>query len=256
MENFSAESIPTKKPWYKTTGGGIFLGIIGIIVLATILFSGLTGYYAWQIKAGKAGDLTQEFRPEFSTAAAINPREQPRITVDNPDQYVRPHNPTYGNKNAPIRIIMFIDFECPYCQKSYPILKSVTERYGDAVSLVFKHFPLTSIHPNAEQAALAASCADDQGAFWKYHDILFTKKQLDKAALLSYADEINLDATVFAACLSAASHQANIDQDLADGIATGTRGTPTYIVNQIKVEGVIDEATWDELLIDQLQRAL
>lgn len=261
MESFETQQTPeaaatARAAWYKTPGGAIFLSILGAIIVIAAVFAGLVGYYAWQLKSGNAAALSEEFRPEFSSTANLDARETPQIIVDNINEYIRPYNQTRGNSDAPIRIVMFIDFECPYCQKAYATTERIIERYGDAVQVVFKHFPITSIHPNAERTALAAACADDQGAFWEYYDLLFTKKLFDEAALHTYAETLQLDTEVFASCLTNADHIAEVDQDFADGADIGVRGTPTYVVNRIKVEGVISEAEWDELLISQLKQTV
>lgn len=260
MEPFQTDipqnTVPARLPWYKTAAGTLFLGVLGLVGVGAVLFGGLIGYYTWQIKIGKGDVISQELQPEFSAAAAIDPLEESSLVIDNPDQYVRSYNPTRGETDAPLRIIMFIDFECPYCQKSYKTIERIADRYGNAVSFVFKHFPIDTIHPNAERAGMAAACAGDQDAFWEYYDLLFAKKLFDQNALLSYAQELDLDTANFAHCLDSAAHQEDLNQDLADGIDAGVRGTPTYIVNRVKVEGVLDEATWDELLIDQLRRIL
>jgi protein-disulfide isomerase len=198
--------------------------------------------------------LAEEFNPEFTKDPNTKTSDAFGVIVDQPEQYIHAANPTTGGENAPVQIIMFIDFECPYCQRSYPIVKELTQRYGDVIELIFKHFPLESIHPDALPAARGASCADDQGAFWPYYDVLFTSRQLDEASLLSHADTLGLDIQTFSTCLNSQKHEQEIEQDLLDGIDIGVRGTPTYVVNGIKIEGVLSKEIWDAVILEQLQK--
>ena len=245
--------LQTKKPWYKTIGGITFLSFLGVITLGGTVFFGLVGYYSWQINHGNINTLVEEFKSEFSTDTSLKNTKNLDVIVKNSNQYIRSSNPTNGSKDAPVRIIMFVDFECPFCARAHPIIKELEDRYGDALQIIFKHFPIESIHPDAVPAAHAASCASEQDAFWEYHDTLFYTQKLDEVSLLDHAKTLGLDAQQFAECLNTQKYTQAIEQDLFDGIDVGVRGTPTYIVNDIKIEGVIYKETWDEIILEQLQ---
>jgi protein-disulfide isomerase len=120
--------------------------------------------------------------------------------------------------------------------------------------IVFKHFPVESLHPNAVAAATAATCAADQKKFWEYHNLLFTDKQLDQDSLLAEAQKLGLNLEKFQTCLTSQLHVKNIEQDLADGATLGVRGTPTYFVNTTKIEGSVDQSVWDQVVVNELKK--
>lgn len=234
----------------KTIITGAFTGI-GILILA---FMGMVGYYMWQIKYGDFTALRQTVtRGEF-TNAGTGSQARPTIEEDIAT-FIRPHNPTLGAETAPVTIVAFIDFECPFCQRAYPTFEQVIEEFGPAVRVVFKHFPIQQIHPRSNQAALAAACAQEQGKFWPYYQKLFEGKRLDNASLEQYARDAGLRASTFSRCVSSEKYQKNIDQDIQDVIALGVRGTPTYFVNQTKVEGVVNFSSWRQVIVDALSKS-
>ncbi len=167
------------------------------------------------------------------TAAAVEPTPQPTVeaTVDD--------DPGQGPEDAAVTIIEFSDFQCPYCARFVTeTLPLILENYGDQVRFVFRDFPLTSIHPYALKAAEAAECADDQDAFWEYHDLLFANQSaLDVDSLKSYAAEVGLDTNAFDECLDSDKPMEEVRSDLEDGAAAGVRGTPAFFVNGTLVSG-------------------
>ncbi|MCF6277104.1 MAG: DsbA family protein [Candidatus Magasanikbacteria bacterium] len=249
----SKDNYIPKKPWYKKTLGILFLIFSFTITALTLAFLILLGYYLWNVKFGDPTELTEKFNNHFSFSTDIPLEARPEIEED-VSQFIRSFNPTLNNTNAPITIIAFIDFECPFSQESYPILKQVVSKYDSAINVVFKHFPLTSIHPNAVQAGLASTCAQDQGMFWEYYDLLFINKKLDYESLVKNAEDLNLNISIFQNCLTKQVHRANIEQDLKDGVSLGVRGTPTYIVNQTKLEGTTNLSSWDSIIVSELQK--
>ncbi len=248
--SFSTET-QTKKPFYKRPAGVLLIGIASIIGLFIVGFIGISGYYFFKIQTGTDGDLAKEFSSGFTKTPGLSDQTS---TASLPDilQRIRKADPKIGSGNEPITILAFIDFECPFCQQSYPIFQKISKQYNSAVHIVFKHFPIDSIHPNATQASLAAACAQEQGRFWNYYGLLFEKKNLSESSLFQYANQLGLDTTTFSTCLSSKKYLRNVQQDLQDGIDLGVRGTPTYFVNDVKVEGVITEDQWNTLLLGQL----
>lgn len=159
--------------------------------------------------------------------------------------------PVKGDKNAPVTIIEFSDFECPFCgryfSQTYP---SVMENYVDTgkVKYVFKHFPL-NFHASAQKASEAAECADDQGKFWEYHDVLFANQQaLSISNLKQYASDLDLDTAEFNSCLDSGKHAAKVKQDLADGQAAGVSGTPSFFVNGQKLVGAQPYSAFEQAI--------
>ena len=237
--------------------GRIMAIILGVIFLLLLAFGLLVAYYYWQIKYHP--ELVSEPRPPAGSGQlTIDPKQkgvalQERLT--NSAAYIRQGSPTNGAPTAPVTVLAFIDFECPFCQTSYPITKSVFTKFGPAVRVVFKHLPISALHPNAEAAALAAACAHAQGKFWPYHDRLFQTKKLAAEDLLAAARATGLDTVKFSRCLESGQFAAQIEQDLTDAATLGIRGTPTYFVNGWRVEGVISEEEWSRIILEELKNS-
>lgn len=141
--------------------------------------------------------------------------------------------------DAILEVVEFSDFECPYCGGALVVLDSLMADHGDEVRLVYRHFPLESMHPHAEHAAQAAVEAHRQGAFWAYHDLLFRHQdRLTDVDLLGYADSLGLDVEAFARALEDGTHAGAVDADQSLGRALAVTGTPTFFVNGYRVVGV------------------
>jgi protein-disulfide isomerase len=146
--------------------------------------------------------------------------------------------PVRGAADAPVTVVEFSDFECPFCKQTNPTLKQLLERYPGKVRLAYRDFPLDSIHPQARRAAEAARCAHDQGKFWEYHDVLFTESpQLAIEDLRRYAGQVGLDVTKFESCLAAGVHKAAVQRDLDEGNRLGITGTPAFFINGRSLTG-------------------
>ncbi|HZR47221.1 MAG TPA: DsbA family protein [Candidatus Manganitrophaceae bacterium] len=149
-----------------------------------------------------------------------------------------------GKKNAPVTILEYGDFECPYCGMAYPELEAVQEEALDAVRLVYRHFPLTTVHPNALPAAEAAEAAGAQGKFWEMHDMLFTHQEaLEYENLLSYAEAIGLDADRFDDEMERHVYRDKVRRHFRQGVQDGVNGTPTLFFNRIRYDGPRDRVS-------------
>ena len=149
----------------------------------------------------------------------------------------------------------FSDFECPYCAVLLPALDEVKRRYGDKVRLVFRHYPLTVIHPDAWKAAEAALCAGDQGHFWELHDLMFAEQgTLAVADLKTKAARLDLDAEAFNECLDSGRHYDAVAADLRAGDAVGVAGTPALFINGRFIGGVAPFGMLAEVIDDELRR--
>lgn len=148
-------------------------------------------------------------------------------------------DPVLGDENAPVTIIEFSDFQCPYCKKGYETMELVKKDYIDSgkVKLVFRDFPL-SFHPEAESAALAAECAYEQGKFWEYHSLLFENQaELSKENYKNWAQDLGLDTVKFNDCFDSKKYLDEVQADLADGQKYGVSGTPAFFVNGKLISG-------------------
>jgi protein-disulfide isomerase len=143
-----------------------------------------------------------------------------------------------GNVHAPVMIVEFSDFQCPFCGRIQATLKSLLAKYDGKVSLAYRDFPLRGMHGQAEMGAESSRCAGDQGKFWEYHDLLFDNPdKLNPDGFSELAAGLQLDQKQFKSCLSSGKHRAEVEKDLQDGIRAGVMGTPGIFVNGIAVSG-------------------
>ena len=150
-----------------------------------------------------------------------------------------------GNKDAPVMLVEFADYECPYCQKVAPEIPKLMAEFGNKLAVSFKDFPLP-MHSHAEKAAEATRCAADQGKYWEYHNILFNSKQLDVDQLKEHAKALHLDEAKFSACLDSGSTAAAVQKDRQEGVALGLSGTPSFFINGHYFSGALDYETLRE----------
>lgn len=158
-------------------------------------------------------------------------------------------DPHLGNPNAPLRIVEFSDFQCPYCSQAHTIIRDLLRNYPNDVFYIYRDFPLDDIHPQARTAALAAQCAYDQEKFWEYHDLLFqNQSKLDLGYLFVYAERLQLDMNVFKECLETEKYKNEVAQDQSDGFDLSVEATPTFFINGEKISGVVPYDSWVELI--------
>jgi protein-disulfide isomerase len=140
--------------------------------------------------------------------------------------------PVRGAADAPVTIVEFSDFHCPFCKRVQPTLVQLLERYAGKIKIVYRDFPIDSLHPQARRAAEAARCARDQGKFWEYHDLVYAgPASAMPEELERYAGQVELDVAAFGRCLSGGVHHAAVQRDSADGTRLGISGTPAFFVN-------------------------
>jgi len=157
-----------------------------------------------------------------------------------------------GPAEAPVTLVEYGDYECPYCGAAYPIVKEVQARMGERLRFVFRNFPIATSHPHAEQAAEAAEAAATQGRFWEMHDVLYeNQRRLSERDLRSYAEQVGLDVEPFDRELAEHIHAARVHEDFMSGVRSGVNGTPTFYI-----EGVRHDDSYDlETLLASLERA-
>lgn len=162
--------------------------------------------------------------------------------------------PAKGPATAPVTIVEFSDFQCPYCSRLTPTLEQVKQKYGDKVRIVFRQFPLP-MHPNAQKAAEAALCANDQGKFWQLHDAMFSNQgALGVDQLKAKAAELGLKADDFNKCLDSGAKVAIVEADKKDGSAAGVNGTPAMFINGRFVNGAVPLENITSVIDDELRR--
>jgi protein-disulfide isomerase len=146
-----------------------------------------------------------------------------------------------GRSDAPVTLVEYGDYQCPYCGAAHPILEEVMERMGDRVRFVFRNFPITTSHARAQQAAEAAEAAAAQGRFWPMHDLLLeNQKRLGDADLRDYAARAGLDVDKFERELAEHTHAPRVREDFMTGVRSGVNGTPTFFVNGRRHDGPYD----------------
>lgn len=146
-----------------------------------------------------------------------------------------------GPATAPVTLVEYGDYECPHCGRAHPIVNALLEHLGDQLRFVFRHFPLATIHPHAQNAAEAAEAAGAQGQFWEMHDVLFENQDvLDDEALVQYAVALGLDPRRFIGELGNHVHTPRVREDFLSGARSGVNGTPTFFVNGVRHDGPFD----------------
>jgi len=181
-----------------------------------------------------------------------------RVMIDAPRQQIEiaAEDPSLGPANAPVTLVEFSDFQCPFCQRVEPTLKQIKAKYGDRVRIVWKDFPLTQIHPQAFDAAQAGNCAREQGKFWEFHDQLFANQAaLQPDSLKKYAGIVGMNEAAFAACLDSGKFRAKVEAALETGSRLGVGSTPTTFINGRAVSGAQPLDVFTSVIDEELQRA-
>ena len=193
-------------------------------------------------------------RREFDAVARLRESASVEILIEPPRIEVAATGPSRGPADAKVTIVEISDFQCPYCQRVTPTIAAITERYPNDVRIVYRNFPLRN-HSRAQPAAEAALCADEQGKFWPYHDLLFENpRALEDTQLLSYAEQLDLDEDAFGACYKERRFAEQVSRDAAEGRAAGVTGTPAFFVNGVMLSGAKPAEAFFEIIEAELAR--
>jgi protein-disulfide isomerase len=193
----------------------------------------------------KQAEYVKGLRERAGVRVLLSP---PRLAVSAGD------DPSRGPADAPVTIVEFSDFQCPFCARATPVLKQVEERYAGKVRRVFRDLPLTNIHKEAAGAAEAGTCANEQGKFWELHDALFAEQaSLLPAEIKRAASKLGLDATAFAACLDSGRHRPEWQQDAAEAASYGLTGTPAFFVNGRLLSGAQPFEAFARVIDEELE---
>jgi protein-disulfide isomerase len=189
-------------------------------------------------------DYTKALRAEGNVVILLAP---PKVQVaSDPARLL-------GNPKAPVTIVEFSDYQCPYCRQVEPTLKGVLAKYGDRVSLSYRDFPL-KIHGQAQLAAEASRCAGEQGKFWEYHDRLYNSSNLERPALIDHARTLKIDEKQFDSCLASGKYKGQVERDVQEGMQAGISGTPGFFVNGVPFTGAMPLETFVRAIDEELAR--
>jgi protein-disulfide isomerase len=238
--------------WAAVAGGGLIAGVgfTVALLIATLAFDGT------QLKEAKLGILSAALGASLLTwllfrATALLPRRQrTRALIGTADPLVdlyigvdpeRDH--IRGPMDAPVTVVEYGDFECPYCGQAEPVLRELLREFGD-VRYVWRHLPLNDVHPNTQLAAEASEAAADQGAFWEMHDLLLDNQDaLRPDDLIRYANRLGLDIELFAHALRQHTSAPRVADDVDSADLSGVSGTPTFFINGRRHYGAYDIET-------------
>jgi protein-disulfide isomerase len=237
----------TKRSWYKH-----WWGVLIIVIL--VLIGGGIGYFGSQvaqfygmIERDEISDADLAYLHQFTVSGGIQERFENTPVVDAPVETT--DDPQFGNLNAPLVIVEFADFGCPWSREESFIIRELATKYADRVSYIYRDFPLDDLHPDARLAAEAGECAAELGNFWAFHDKLYQNQQnLSYDDLIGYAREVGLPEDAFVTCVDEGRYAAEVQQDFIDGVRAGVRGTPTFFLNGRRVEGAIPRDIFEEIM--------
>ena len=202
-----------------------------------------------QQQATAKQDLIAELKKAGPAVRVV--MDAPRTTVT-----VNADDPSQGKADAPVTVVEYSDFQCPFCFRVMPTLKELRTKYGDKMRLVWKDFPLTQIHPQAFVAAQAGNCAREQGKFWELHDKMFgNQSALQPDALKKYAADVGLDTAKFNQCLDSSKYEARVQDALSAGGRLGITSTPTVYVNGRMINGAQPIEVFQSVIDEELARS-
>ena len=209
----------------------------------------IRAYLQNQKLATKRDEFLKSLRSQAKIVDNLKPPPVTRVAVSTDAAPVR------GPANAPVTIVEFSDFECPFCKRAHPTLTQLLKDYPGKVKLVYRDFPLESIHPQARRSAEAARCAEDQGKFWDYYDVLFSESpKLSPDDLKRYAAQVGMDVKKFDECVAAGVHKATVQRDLDEGTRLGINGTPAFFINGRSLSGALPLEAFARIVDEELSR--
>ncbi|KKR32303.1 MAG: DSBA oxidoreductase [Candidatus Falkowbacteria bacterium GW2011_GWF2_39_8] len=239
--------IKSKNSFYLGLVTGVaVVSLIGIVVISGQVINKGSDIESDDGEVVVKNTVKQPTKPSQPTPSAGNAGAKVDIKVASTDR-IR------GNKNAPITIVEFSDYQCPYCSKYHDTMKQVMQNYPDKVRWVYKHFPLESMHPYAKKAAEGAECAGDQGKFWEFTDDLLANQGSIKPEYLStLAQNLGLKTDKFENCLSTGKYTKKVENDMSEGKKLGVRGTPGSFINGRNIAGAVPYADIEAMIEAEL----
>jgi protein-disulfide isomerase len=211
--------------------------IVTLLVLAFIgFFAYRVLYFAEQIRNGDIDVSTYSFGEHFSVSATL----ANATIADGEFDVMSTDDPSLGVVGAPVTIVEFADFGCPYSRESSFVMRELATLYPTQVHYVYRDFPITELHPIAQKASEAGECAREQDKFWEFHDKMYqNQSDLSEETFVEFAQALNMNVSRFESCLTSGRHAQEVLQDYQDGVAAGVVGTPTFFINGNKIPGAI-----------------
>lgn len=199
--------------------------------------------------AAKKQEYFQLLRSKAKIAVHLKPPPVQRVEVSTDGA------PSKGAARARVTIVKFEDFHCPFCKKAQETIAQVLSKYGNKLRLVHRDFPIDSIHPAARKAHEAARCANEQGKFWQYHDLLYANApKADPTDLNSYAKQAGLDVPAFEKCIASGKFRDAVQKDVEEGTGLGVNGTPTFFINGRLLAGAQPLESFASIIDDEISR--
>lgn len=191
-------------------------------------------------------NLIAELREKNDVQILIEPY---RVEVSDDD------DPYRGAADAPVTIVEFSDYQCPFCSRAEDVVDQLLEDYGKHIKVVFRDLPLESLHPDAPKAHEAAGCAEEQDRFWAMHEKLFANRSaLGRDKLIEFATDLGLDVGAFTTCLDEGQRSAEVEADIAAAQAQGITGTPAFFINGRLLSGAQPYEAFEKVILDELRR--
>lgn len=230
--------------WYRTGWGITIIVVGGIVLIGAIFFSYNVIKFYQMIKQGKGGELAEKYN---STTSQVDPQIMAlRLELETGDY------PYLGSKEAPITIVAFLDYKCPFCIEEAPTLYRLGQNYSDKVKIIIRDFPSDSLHPGATEVAKMANCAYKMGFYWpafnwifNNQDLLPTSTAVSDASATQFANEFGVDVSQFLTCYHSPEIARKVNENFGNGYRFGARGTPTFFINGEQAQGAIEYKIWE-----------
>jgi protein-disulfide isomerase len=232
-----------------------FYSVLVVLAFAVGL---LLGFVIW----GRDAAVTAVAAEPSAQQAAQPSGQVAEVPVTPEPQYTRYEIPTegypsLGPADAPITIVEFSDFQCPFCRRFHEeTYQALLDAYPGQIRFVYRNLPLTSIHPDAMPSAVASLCANDQNAYWDYHGKLFSSETLTRDTFVQYASDLSLNVDEFTACLDSGKHDEFIQQDMNFALDLGVQSTPTFFINGLAIVGAQPLSAFQQIIDLELTGAI
>lgn len=242
------KDITPRQSFFMGAGWGIALTTTILLLVFMVMLLGTNQVVPKSVTSGEAVEVDNKAANQQPSPP---PRPQGDISKISPisnNDYIR------GDKNAKLTLIEYSDFQCPFCARHIPTLDKILEEYKGQVRLVYRHLPLTSIHPQAQKAAEAAECAGEQGKFWEMHDKMFdNQRALSIDNLKSYAKDLGLNSSQFDNCLDSGKYASKVNKHAREAAAAGVTGTPGTFVGDQLVKGAVPYESFKSIIDSKLK---